>query len=298
MLQYAEKKSGLNSFVILFFIFSIVVDLFVWKQVVYGKISGEARIYFLDVGQGDAELIIFPGNVKILTDAGPDSKILGQLEKIPQLADKYIDLAVISHPQLDHFNGFRYLTDRYRFGAFIYNGRSDSANVQEWPDLIGKIKKNNIPLVKFGAGDRIKYRTGKIDFLSPNAGLSQSAELNDTGLVELVESGGIKALFTADIDSITENYLSSNFDIRADILKVAHHGSKYSSSAAFLKTVSPKVAVIGVGARNNYGHPTPETLKKLSALAAVFRTDQNGMITASVNGNKLVIFTEKQPPPQ
>lgn len=295
MLQNAEEKSRLSGLIILFFIFSIVVDLFIWKQVVYGKISGEARIYFLDVGQGDAQLIIFPGNVKILTDAGPDSKILGQLEKIPQLADKYIDLAVISHPQLDHFNGFRYLVDRYRFGAFIYNGRSDTAGVQEWPELVGKIKQNNIPLVKLGAGDAIRYSASKIDFLSPNAGLSQSAELNDTGLVELVESGKLRVLFTADIDAVTENYLAANFDIRADILKVAHHGSKYSSSAAFLKAVSPEVAIIGVGARNNYGHPTPETLKKLSALAAVFRTDKNGMITASVNGDKLLIFAEKQP---
>ncbi len=294
MLQNAEEKYGLNGFIILFFIFSIVVDLFVWKQVVYGRISDEARIYFLDVGQGDAQLIIFPGNVKILTDAGPDSKILGQLEKIPQLADKYIDIAVISHPQLDHFNGFRYLADRYRFGAFIYNGRSGDANVQEWPDLIDKIKQINIPLVRLGAGDAIRYSASKIDFLSPNAGLSQSAELNDTGLVELVESGGLKVLFTADIDSITENYLATHFDIRADILKVAHHGSKYSSSAAFLKAVNPKVAVIEVGARNNYGHPTPETLKKLSALAAVFRTDQSGTITASVSGEKLLIFAEKQ----
>ena len=295
MLQGTEGKSGLGGLIILFFIFSVFVDLFVWKQVVFGKASGEAKIYFLDVGQGDAELIIFPGNVKVLTDAGPDSKILGQLEKIPQLADKYIDIAIISHPQLDHFNGFRYLADRYRFGAFIYNGRSDTANVQEWPELIGKIKQNNIPLVKLGAGDAIKYSTGKINFLSPNAGLSQSAELNDTGFVEMMESGGLKALFTADIDSITENYLASHFDIRADILKVAHHGSKYSSSAAFLKAVNPKVAIIEVGARNNYGHPSPETLKKLSALAAVFRTDKNGMITASANGDKLLIFAEKQP---
>ena len=80
MLQGTEGKSGLGGLIILFFIFSVFVDLFVWKQVVFGKASGEAKIYFLDVGQGDAELIIFPGNVKVLTDAGPDSKILGQLK--------------------------------------------------------------------------------------------------------------------------------------------------------------------------------------------------------------------------
>ena len=237
---------------------------------------------------------IFPGNVKVLTDAGPDSKILGELEKIPPLGDKYIDIAIISHPQLDHFNGFGYLLDRYRIGAFIYNGRSDAPVVQEWPDLINKIKKQNIPLIQLGAGDKIKYLDGKIDFLSPNKDFIQSAELNDTGLVELVKSEKLKVLLTADIGFNVEQYLVEHFDIAADILKVGHHGSKFSSSVEFLKAVKPKVAVIEVGSNNKYGHPTKEALQKISDVsAAIFRTDQNGQITALVADGKLKIFTEK-----
>lgn len=294
MSDNAKKNNSFNGFILVFFALFFAVDFFVWSRIFFAKAADETQIRFLDVGQGDAELIIFPGNFKVLTDAGPDSKIIGELEKIPPLGDRYIDLAIISHPQLDHFNGFRYLLDRYRIGAFIYNGRSDTPGIQEWPDLISKIKKRGTPLIQLGAGDRIKHSGDKIDFLSPNSELIQSAELNDTGLVELIESRGLKALLTADIGAETEKYLVKHFNLRADILKVPHHGSRFSSSAVFLEAVKPKVAIIEVGNNNRYGHPTPETLKRLSNIsAAIFRTDKNGQITASVIGEKLKIFTDK-----
>lgn len=293
MLKSYQEKQRLDNFIILFFILFFAADILVWHQVVFGEYSSEPVMHFLDVGQGDSELAIFPGNVKILTDAGPDSKISGELEKIPSLADKYIDIAVITHPQLDHFGGFVYLLDRYKIGAFVYNGRSDSPGVQEWTDLIKKINEKNIPLIKLEGGDGIKYADSRVSFLSPNAVLAQSAELNDTGLIEMINSGKLKALLTADIDSNTENFLASRFNLQADILKVAHHGSKYSSSQAFFDAVKPKVAIIEVGARNNYGHPSPETLKKLSDWASIFRTDKNGQITVSESNGKIKVFTSK-----
>ncbi|HUX35466.1 MAG TPA: MBL fold metallo-hydrolase [Candidatus Paceibacterota bacterium] len=293
MLTRGEEKPKFDNLIILFFILLFAADALVWQQVAFGKNSTHPAIHFMDVGQGDSELAIFPGNVKVLTDAGPDSKITGELEKIPALADKYIDIAVITHPQLDHFGGFEYLLDRYRIGAFVYNGRSDSPGVEEWTNLIKKISGKNIPLIKLGSGDAIKYTGSRIDFLSPNASLAQSQELNDTGLIEMMNFGEIKALLVADIDSATENYLANRFDLQADILKVAHHGSKYSASQAFLNSVKPKIAVIEVGARNNYGHPALETLKMLSSLASVFRTDKNGQITITEADKKLKVFTSK-----
>lgn len=294
MLDNAKENKSLSGFILVFFALFFAVDFFVWSQILFAKTSNETQLRFLDVGQGDAELVIFPGNFKVLTDAGPDSKIISELEKIPLLNDRYIDIAIISHPQLDHFNGFRYVIDRYRVGAFIYNGRSDSPGVEEWPDLVKKIKERGTSLIQLGAGDRIRRSGDKIDFLSPNPELIQSAELNDTGLVELIESRGLKALLTADIGAETEKYLVKHFDLRADILKVAHHGSRFSSSAVFLEAVRPKVAIIEVGSKNRYGHPTQETLKGLSVIsAAIFRTDKSGQITVSVIGEKLKIFTYK-----
>src|SRR3989338_7585725 len=112
-----KKKNNSSGLILIFFALFFAVDFFVWSRIFFAKAIDETQIHFLDVGQGDAELVIFPGNFKVLTDAGPDSKILGELEKIPPLGDKYIDIAIISHPQLDHFNGFGYLLDRYRIGA-------------------------------------------------------------------------------------------------------------------------------------------------------------------------------------
>ncbi len=288
------NNNSFKGFILVFFALFFAVDFFVWSRILFAKAADETHMHFLNVGQGDAELVILPGNLKILTDAGPDSKIIGELEKIPSLNDRYIDVAVISHPQLDHFNGFRYILDRYRVGAFIYNGRSDGPGVEEWPDLVKKIKERGAPLIQMGAGDKIKYSASMINFLSPNPELLQSAELNDTGLVELIESNGLRILLTADIGAETEKYLANHFDLRADILKVAHHGSRFSSSDIFLKAVKPKVAIIEVGSKNRYGHPTQETLKRLSNVsAAIFRTDNSGQITASAVGEKLKIFKDE-----
>ena len=304
-----HKKSDSLSVVLLLLL--VVLDAFVWREIVFGKPSEQPRIYFLDVGQGDSELVVLPGGIKVMTDAGPDKKVLDALDRIPNLGSRSIDLAVISHPQLDHFNGFQYLLDRYRIGAFISNGRSDTPGVAEWNTLIEKIKKQNIPFIILEAGDAIRYNGSRIDFLSPGPDFIGSGELNDTGFVELVKSEKLKVLLTADTGSNIEQYLLDKFDpstsfdktqdkslrtsLRADILKVGHHGSKFSSSDVFLAAVQPKVAVIEVGAHNRYGHPTKEALARLasSTAAKVFRTDQNGTVAAIVENGKLKVFTEK-----
>lgn len=117
--------------------------------------------------------------------------------------------------------------------------------------------------------------------------------MNDTGFVTLLRTPGFAALFTADIGANVEEDLVQNFDLRADILKVGHHGSKYSSSEEFLEEVEAKLAVIEVG-ENRYGHPTEETLGRLRAAGAqIFRTDQHGTLKIFVKDKKLQVFTEK-----
>ncbi len=287
-------KKKFDNLIIISFLLLAVFDVFLWQRIIFGKPVGQPHFYFLDVGQGDAELAILPANVKILVDAGPDKKILSELEKIPALTDRYIDIAVISHSQLDHFNGFKYLLENYRVGAFIFNGRSDSAALDDWKTLLQKIKEKNVPLLTLAGGDSISYINSRLDFLLPDSNLLQSAELNDTGLIGLLNAGGAKVLLTADIDSDIERTLINDFNVKADILKVPHHGSKYSSSEEFLKAVRPAVAVIEVGSRNPYGHPTKEALARLASVSAnIFRTDLSGTIEAAVDNNKLKIFTEK-----
>lgn len=276
------------------------LDLYFWHGIVFGgaaSATGGAPVtheYFLDVGQGDSELIVFPGNAKVMTDAGPTNKVLDSLEKVLPSGDRYIDVAIISHPELDHFGGYLSVLDRYDVGAFIYNGRSGTGG--EWAAFLGKIKEKHIPLITLGKGDKIHYDKNEIDILSPDKEFVQSAELNDTAIVERVATPELRTILTADAGFRTEEYLIKNsVDLHADILKVGHHGSKYSSSDAFLRAVNPAVAVIEVGAKNTYGHPSKETLARIasSTHAAVVRTDQSGTITAWVEQGKLKIMKEK-----
>jgi competence protein ComEC len=275
----------------------IALTAVVWWNIISSSAASRvARAYFLDVGEGDSELVVFPGNIKVMTDAGPDDSVLASIEKVMPSGDDYIDLAVISHPQLDHFNGFYYLLDHYHIGAFIWNGRDDTATVTEWPALLAKIRSKNIPIITLAAGDSVHYKKNEIDILSPDPGFAASAELNDTVLVELVKTEGFRALLTADIGFNVEDHLvAQGINLGADILKVAHHGSKFASGDAFLRAVNPKIAVIEVGAKNKYGHPAKETLARIasSTNAAIFRTDENGTIAISADSGKLEIVKEK-----
>ena len=240
-----------------------------------------------------------------MTDAGPTDEVIASLAHVLPADDAYIDLAIISHPQLDHFNGYNAVLDHYRVGAFIYNGRDDDPGVKEWPALVAKIRAKGIPLITLAGGDAILVNAksanatsapDEIDMLSPDPAFAQSAELNDTGFVELVTTPQFRTLLTADTGFNVENWLLENHaDIRADVLKVGHHGSRYASGDAFLRAVAPRIAVIEVGAKNTYGHPGSSTLARIASdtRAAVFRTDNNGTVEVWEDGGKMRVAKEK-----
>ena len=278
---------------LIIFVVLVVMDGYLWFLIFSGRPVTAPRDNFLDVGQGDGELIVLAGGAKIMTDAGPTDKVLDSLAEVMPQGDHYIDVAIISHPQLDHFNGYNFILDHYNVGVFIYNGRDDDPGVAEWPQLKAKIKAKHIPLITLAAGDEITYGQNEIDLLSPNWDFDQSAELNDTGFVELIKTPAFRTLLTADIGFNVEDYLVQNgYDIRADVLKVPHHGSNYSSGDTFLRAVDPKIAVIEVGAHNTYGHPGKRALARLasSTTAEVLRTDQKGTITVYAEGGKLKVL--------
>ncbi|OGY97982.1 MAG: hypothetical protein A2855_02390 [Candidatus Liptonbacteria bacterium RIFCSPHIGHO2_01_FULL_57_28] len=271
----------------------VCADGAAWFQILTAGPPRAAAISFLDVGQGDASLLILPGGAKILTDAGPDAAVVAALEVALPSGARYIDLAVVTHPELDHFNGFNHILEKYEIGAFIVNGR-DHPGSRQWAELVAKIEARRAPLITLGAGDGVRHGANRIDILSPGPQFVGSSELNDTGLVQKILTPDFSALLTADTGFNVEEYLRERYDLAADILKVGHHGSKYSSSAAFLRAARPEVAVISSGARNTYGHPARETLARLSAAdIPVLRTDQMGTVTLRRVGGKLKAFTVK-----
>lgn len=289
-----KKTETLDNLSWAIFISLIFLDIFIWKTIFLEKAAKTPEVYFLDVGQGDSELLILKSGIKILTDAGPNKKVLRELGKIPSLKDRYIDLAVISHPQLDHFGGFNEIIDYYDIGAFLINGRvPDSEEILSlWNSLFKKIEKKNIPVITLGEGDSVKFMDNRIDFLSPHKNWLGSAELNDTSLVEFITTPEFKMFLGGDIGFNVEKYLVEKFNLDADILKVSHHGSKYSSSVEFLKEVSPVLAVIEVG-NNKYGHPAKETLDRFISLGIrVVRTDKNKTIKLLAESGKIKVFAD------
>ncbi len=258
-------------------IFSVLIcfNAFVWYQVILHS-QDALDVYFLDVGQGDSQLIVLPGGVKVLIDGGPDKGVLFELSNVLPETDRYIDIVVITHPELDHFGGIYDVAERYKIGALAVSGREGESDA--WRDLLLLLKDKEIPILKLGAGDAIKYEDSVIMVLSPNKSLMSNKEVNETSLVLGLNSEGVRALFTGDIGFTTENYITDEYDIDVDILKVAHHGSKFSTGMGFLLEATPEISVIQVG-KNRFGHPTQATLSRLQSIgSSIYRNDENGTV--------------------
>lgn len=269
----------------------VVLDAFIWFHVFAGGPNKNTEIYALDVGQGDSELVILPGNVKVLIDGGPNNKVLDHLSLIFSATDRYIDLVILSHPETDHFTGLIDIFKRYKVGAFISSGRIGKA--KSFNDLTRAVDKNGALSAVLAEGDKIKYAENNLNILSPSENLLQSKETNDSTLVVKLDSRNVKALFTGDIDSKIEEELAKKYDLDVDILKVAHHGSKFSASQKFMEATTPKIALIEVG-KNNYGHPTSQALNALASVGAqIFRTDNDGIVKLIAGDSKIDIFKMK-----
>lgn len=281
-ISFKEKKWSL------IFIVLVAVNLFVWQAIVSAQPGTQTELYFLDVGQGDSELILLPGNIKIMIDGGPSAKVLSGLAAVLSPQDRYIDLLIISHPELDHFGGFIDVLKTYKVGAIIDNGRRGTAKAYE--ALEEAIQESGAPRITLKEGDNIKYQNKIFKILSPTPEGLKSNKLNDTTLVIMLEDGPMRVLYTGDIGVSEESRLIKRYNLAADVLKVGHHGSKYSSGYGFLRSVDPKIAVIEVG-KNSYGHPTKETLQRLANIGSfILRTDNMGNIKISFDGEKLNVY--------
>jgi competence protein ComEC len=268
----------------------LALDAEIWFRIANERGEESLRTHFLDVGQGDSELIELPGSVQILVDGGPaNGRALAVLGGVLAPEDRYLDIVVLSHSESDHFGGLIDILRRYRVGAFVWNGVPGTAGA--YADLMKAVRESGARVAVVGAGDAIVNGDSRIDVISPAQNISSNTDTNDTSLVIRVTAGATRALFTGDIGPKVEAALAPVVG-RADILKVSHHGSKFSTSESFLEAVRPLVAGIEVG-ENNYGHPAPETLARLVAAGAqVFRTDRNSTVEVVSDGGRLRVFAE------
>ncbi|KKU94229.1 MAG: internalization-related competence protein ComEC/Rec2 protein [Candidatus Jorgensenbacteria bacterium GW2011_GWA1_48_13] len=286
--KLAEHK---NKIIVLLAALAILDFLVFWQIGRAGTEDENLRIYFLSVGQGDSELVELPGGVKVLIDGGPPNGLVsGELSKFLPMGDRYVDLVVMSHPQLDHFGGLIEILRNYEIGAFLTSGREGEAAA--FAELEQVIEEKNIKVITLSAGDRIRYLDSRFEILSPEPADLKSRELNDATLVMELTNGAAKALFTGDIGADIEEKIFWKLE-NIDILKVPHHGSKFSSSEKFLAAIKPAVAVVEVG-KNSYGHPTKEALDRVSSVGArIFRTDLDGTLRFELSDKEIRIFQQR-----
>lgn len=265
---------------------------------VFYNIPKDLRIYFVDVGQGDCTLIVTPNNKSILIDGGGSEFTksnfnVGKSILMPYLLDRQIavvDYVIFSHMDSDHAQGLLYIMENMKVKNAIIGRQFEKSSNYESFIRIAKEKKINVIVVE--AGDRINIQKGLyFNVLWPSSShmISENA-INNNSLVCKLVYKNFSMLFTGDIEEVAEKEILRFYEnrldlLRSDCLKVAHHGSKTSSTLGFLNAVNPKMALIGVGKNNNFGHPAEVTLENLKSLnCKVYRTDEMGEVCVRSNG--------------
>ena len=257
----------------------IIANIFTYWIIFDFLCMPKGEVSFLSVGQGDAQLIQISGG-NILIDAGPGAKVLSELDKLLPFYDRTIDLFILSHPNKDHFNGLFDILERYKVRAVMLNNLSYSNSL--FQKLLQELDKKEVLIIKGIAGTNVSWENqDNLLVLYPNTMVSSKQDPNKFSSVDMLFLGQNCFLFTGDIGSAQEKKILPLLfcpDDNSRILKVPHHGSRYSSSARFLERFKPQIAVIEVG-ENSYGHPHPDTLERLKNIGAqIFRVDLDGTI--------------------
>lgn len=283
----------------------LLVGQVAWKVFPPERTGVEAT--FLDVGQGDAIFVELPGSRTMLVDGGgsADERFdIGEQVVMPYLWHRWvrrIDVVVLSHPHTDHINGLRAVLENVPVGEVWESGYPSHASTYRW--LQGFVRERGIPLRRISRGERIQLDSEVTVtvlhpppvFLTPEK-RHHSSVVNNNSVVLHIDHPEVRLLLTGDIESEGEDSLvDAAAVLEADLLKVPHHGSRGSSSTAFLRRVQPQWAVIQAGERNPLGHPHPETIERYRAQGVeLFRTDRDGAVTFVFRNGTVAIRRYRQ----
>ena len=281
---------------------AILLGLFVFAFSTYSIASqkdGLLKIYFLDVGQGDAMFMETPAGSQILIDGGPDRSVIRELGEVMPFYDRSVDMVISTHPDSDHVAGLIEILKRYEVSKILETGmKCDTPYCKAWDDFKNK---ENAEIFSASLGDTIFTEDGlKIEILSPFESIDgkEFSKRNNEGLVFKVSYGDQSILFAADIESpIEKKLVLSKTSLDSDFLKIAHHGSKTSSTEEFLRAVSPITAFIEVSRDNSYGHPSNEVTSRLENFSIpYYRTDIDGRIKLTLDGSNYKILRSSPNP--
>ncbi len=281
---------------------SIILIFIILTNTISNKIFQEIKIYFVDVGQGDSTLIQTIEGKNILIDGGGSefgSFDVGESILLPYLLDRRIttiDYLMISHFDSDHIGGVFAILENLKVKNIIISKQGEtSENLKKFYEITNNKGIRTIIVKKGDIVEIDKY--SHFEILFPEDNLIEDNILNNNSIVARFNSLDFSILFTGDIEEIAEKRLcelySGTDKLEAFVLKVAHHGSKTSSTEEFLELVKPKIALIGVGKNNNFGHPNIDVIERLENMGSkIYRTDNCGEIIIRINREKLQIHTK------
>lgn len=286
-----------------YIIISIILIVILSSVTIFSLISNKIKINFIDVGQGDCTLIETIQKKHILIDGGGSEfgdYDVGEKILLPYLLDRRItkiDYLLISHFDSDHIGGLFYVMDNIKVENVIISKQGEqSSNFIKFADIV---EKNKINVIVVQKGDYIKIdKYSYLEILFPEQELIKDNILNNNSIVAKFNFFDFTMLFTGDIEKIAEDRLVDLYEntnkLNAIILKIAHHGSKTSSTESFLNMVKPKIALIGVGKDNKFGHPNDEVLKVIKKYTKlIYRTDQCGEVSIVINNKGKIIKLER-----
>jgi competence protein ComEC len=283
-------------------IFLVFLNALAWLVVFDLSKSAVLKVIFFDIGQGDAAFIETPNRQQILIDGGPDNTILQKLGKEMPFYDRSIDLIILTHPESDHLSGLLEVLKSYKVENILWTGvKRNTSEANEWEKLI-KEEKAQVTIARAGelilldansqknAGNQQPFFI-KILYPFDNLTGQEFENSNDTSIVNALVFGQDRFLFTGDASKATEReLLNADVNLKSDILKIGHHGSKTSTFEEFLGKVMPEIAVISLSKENKYGFPQPEVLGNLIKYGIkIERTDQQGDIEVISDGHNFKI---------
>jgi competence protein ComEC len=262
-----------------------------------GPASGQLRYVQLDIGQGDAELIVSPDGHAMLVDGGPPGEADTILGALRDHGVTRLDLAVASHPHNDHIGSLDEVVHQVPVDQFLDSGYAHGSQPQR--RLLEAIKARKVPFKLARPGAR--YSLGEhvsVSVLGPVEPLLKGTDSdpNNNSVILKVAYGDVRFLLTGDLEEEgRERLYDASADLAAEVYKVSHHGSRNGTDRDLMERVRPKVALISCAVGNDYGHPHPEAIEALtSAGAEIYRTDLQGALTVTTDGHTWQVATERK----
>ena len=245
-------------------------------------------ISFLDVGQGDSILIETPDGFEMLVDGGPNAAVLRQLSKERSFFDREIDVVVTTHPDLDHIGGLVDVLKRYKVQTILRTENENDKSAAE--AFAAAAQKESAEEILADAGQVLQLGASTtIQIFSPT-GDERQWESNASSIVLRVVYGNTSFMLTGDAPREIEDYLVKTYgtQLDSDVLKLGHHGSKTSTSEAWLDTVTPRYTVVSAGLDNKYGHPHQDVMQRVFARnIQTSHTGTDGTVTFYSDGTKV-----------